>query len=307
MHRIALKIDVDTWRGTREGAPALAKLLERLDVQATFLFSLGPDHTGRAIRRVFRPGFLGKVRRTSVVSHYGWQTLLYGTLLPGPDIGVREAGTMRAIEAAGFAAGVHAWDHVAWQDGLETADAQWTQDQMRRANERFVDIFHHLPVVHGAAGWQMNAAAFRCEAELGYTVGSDSRGYSPFVPVNEANEAIGLTQFPTTLPTMDELLGTLDCDASNVHEKILALTEPRVPLHVYTLHAEIEGGSLMPAFERLLGGWRRQGYSFVPMSELPAIFHGARLPRCMPMRGTVPGRSGTLSVQCSEAEQTGEI
>ena len=33
---------------------------------ATFLFSLGPDHTGRAIKRVFRPGFFGKVRRTSV-------------------------------------------------------------------------------------------------------------------------------------------------------------------------------------------------------------------------------------------------
>ncbi len=307
MRRIALKIDVDTWRGTRDGAPALAKLLERLDIQATFLFSLGPDHTGRAIRRVFRRGFLAKVRRTSVVSHYGWKTLLYGTLLPGPDIGVREAGTMRAVESAGFETGVHTWDHVAWQDGVETADARWTRDQMHRAKERFVDIFHHAPAVHGAAGWQMNAAAYRCEAELGYTVGSDTRGHSPFVPVDEAGEAIGPTQFPTTLPTMDELLGSLDCDASNVHDKILALTERRVPLHVFTLHAELEGGSLMPAFERLLAGWRRQGYRFVTMSELPAIFQGARLPRCVPTRGTVSGRSGTLSLQCCESNPTGEI
>ncbi|HEY2340946.1 MAG TPA: hypothetical protein VGH75_10485, partial [Steroidobacteraceae bacterium] len=71
MALIALKVDVDTYRGTREGAVHLATLLERLGVRATFLFSLGPDHTGRAIRRAFRRGFLGKVKRTSVLEHYG--------------------------------------------------------------------------------------------------------------------------------------------------------------------------------------------------------------------------------------------
>jgi len=87
---IALKVDVDTYRGTREGAMRLAQLLERLSVPATFLFSLGPDHTGWALRRVFRRGFLSKVQRTSVVKHYGLRTLMYGVLLPAPDIG-REA------------------------------------------------------------------------------------------------------------------------------------------------------------------------------------------------------------------------
>src|SRR5579864_5719440 len=88
---LALKVDVDTLRGTREGVPRLLDILRRHGAGATFLFSVGPDHTGRAIRRVFRPGFIGKVQRTSVVRHYGLPTLLYGTLLPGPDIG-RRAG-----------------------------------------------------------------------------------------------------------------------------------------------------------------------------------------------------------------------
>jgi len=64
---LALKIDVDTLRGTREGVPALAELLRKHGADATFLWSLGPDHTGRAIRRVLRPGFVGKVQRTSVL------------------------------------------------------------------------------------------------------------------------------------------------------------------------------------------------------------------------------------------------
>ena len=71
MASIALKVDVDTDRGTAEGVPRLARELERLGVRATFLFSLGPDNTGRAMRRVFRRGFLTKVRRTSVIQHYG--------------------------------------------------------------------------------------------------------------------------------------------------------------------------------------------------------------------------------------------
>src|SRR6185369_10517530 len=99
---LALKVDVDTLRGTREGVPKLAVLLKKHAARATFLFSLGPDHTGRAIKRAFRRGFIGKVKRTSVVQHYGVKTLLYGVLLPGPHIGRRCRAFMQDIARRGF-------------------------------------------------------------------------------------------------------------------------------------------------------------------------------------------------------------
>jgi peptidoglycan/xylan/chitin deacetylase (PgdA/CDA1 family) len=120
--KLAIKVDVDTYRGTRDGVPRLVRLLQLHEAGATFLFSLGPDHTGRALRRAFRPGFFSKVKRTSVVKHYGVRTLLYGTLLPGPDIGRRCAAEMRAVKAAGFEVGVHCWDHVRWQDNVVRKD-----------------------------------------------------------------------------------------------------------------------------------------------------------------------------------------
>ncbi|MET1081861.1 MAG: polysaccharide deacetylase family protein, partial [Burkholderiales bacterium] len=159
MMHVALKIDVDTLRGTQEGVPRLADMLEKHGAGATFLFSLGPDHTGRAIKRAFRPGFMKKVGRTSVVSHYGVKTLLYGTLLPGPDIGKRCADVMRSVRDAGFEVGIHTWDHVEWQDLVGAANATWTEERMAAARDRFREIFAAEPEVHGAAGWQMNAHA----------------------------------------------------------------------------------------------------------------------------------------------------
>ena len=118
--RLALKVDVDTDRGTREGVPNLVADCQEVGAPACFLFSLGPDQTGRAITRVLRPGFFQKVSRTSVVEIYGLRTLLNGTLLPAPHIGRRNAATMRAVRDAGFEVGIHCYNHYRWQDYVQT-------------------------------------------------------------------------------------------------------------------------------------------------------------------------------------------
>ena len=300
---LALKIDVDTLRGTREGVPQLVEALRRHDAGGTFLFSLGPDHTGRAIRRVFRPGFFGKVQRTSVVRHYGLRTLLYGTLLPGPDVGSRTADLMRHVRDEGFEVGVHAWDHVKWQDGLDGASAEWTAKEMGRACERFTEIFKEVPRVHGAAGWQMNVHALRLTQALGFDYCSDGRGSYPHVPVWNA-ELIACPQLPTTLPTLDELIGTDGVDEDNVANRLLACTasapeSPAFAGHVYTLHAELEGMRLAPVFDKLLAGWKAQDYQLVPMRTLYESLTFL-LPRCEVGPGRVAGRSGTLFTQRDE-------
>ena len=154
--KLAIKVDVDTYRGTRYGVPRLIELLSQHHAGATFLFSVGPDHTGRAMRRVFRPGFFSKVQRTSVLEHYGLRTLLYGTLLPGPDIGARCADEMRAARKRGFEVGIHCWDHVRWQDFVAGKDADWTEREMDLAFGRFEEIFstdaHTARLASGAGG-----------------------------------------------------------------------------------------------------------------------------------------------------------
>ena len=296
--KLALKIDVDTLRGTREGVPALIDILKRHGAGATFLFSLGPDHTGRAIKRALRPGFMQKVNRTSVVEHYGLKTLMYGTVLPGPDIGKRCAPILKRVRDEGFEVGIHTWDHVKWQDGVVSADEKWTGWQMSLACQRFREIFGEDATVHGAAGWQMNVHAYRRTQALGFRYASDTRGTHPFIPVIRA-EIVGCPQFPTTLPTLDELIGLEGVTESNVAEALLARTaEPAE--HVFTLHAELEGMKLSPIFEKLLAGWKAQGYQLCAMRELVNAVEPTKLPMHTIVDAPVAGRSGTLASQGAE-------
>jgi undecaprenyl phosphate-alpha-L-ara4FN deformylase len=293
---LALKIDVDTYRGTREGVPRLVEALKRHGAQATFFFSLGPDHTGRAIRRVFRPGFIGKVSRTSVVEHYGIRTLLYGTLLPGPDIGRKCADIMRGVRDAGFEVGIHCYDHIRWQDHVVGKDAEWTRREMQRAVDRFTEIFGEEPRAHAAAGWQMNRHALRLTQRLGFDYSSDTRGTHPFIPTVNA-EIIACPQLPTTLPTLDEIMNRDGITQENVAQHLLHLTEQLPPSgHVFTLHAELEGGKLLPVFEQLLEGWKGQGYELVSMRQYLESLQGS-LPRHEVVMREVDGRIGTLATQ----------
>lgn len=294
--KLALKIDVDTYRGTREGVPRLVEVLQRYDAQATFFFSLGPDHTGRAIKRVFRPGFIGKVSRTSVVEHYGIKTLLYGTLLPGPDIGRNCADIMRSVRDQGFEVGIHCYDHIRWQDHVSTQNAEWTRSEMQQAVDRFTRIFGEVPKAHAAAGWQMNRHALRLTQHLGFDYSSDTRGTHPFIPMVNA-EIVACPQLPTTLPTLDEIMNRDGVSLDNIAGYLLNLTSSPSPAgHVFTLHAELEGGKWMPIFEQLLTGWKEQGYDLVSMRQYLESIE-TNLPRCEMVMREVDGRVGKLAVQ----------
>jgi undecaprenyl phosphate-alpha-L-ara4FN deformylase len=286
--KLALKVDVDTLRGTQEGVPRLVQALKQHRARATFLFSVGPDHTGRALSRVFRPGFFSKVKRTSVLEHYGVRTLLYGTLLPGPDIGRRCAAVMRQTRDAGFEVGIHCWDHVRWQDHVAGKGQAWTEREMQLACARFAEIFGEAPRTWGAAGWQTNIHAARFQQRFDYA--SDTRGTQPFQPVWKG-ERLGCMQIPTTLPTLDELIGLHD----DVVQHLLSLTGQHD--HVFTAHAELEGGKLLPVFDALLSGWKAQGYELVPTR---ALLRRTNVPACEVIYGEIPGRSGTLALQGKE-------
>jgi undecaprenyl phosphate-alpha-L-ara4FN deformylase len=295
--RLALKIDVDTDRGTRVGVPNLVTDLCTAGVPATFLFSLGPDQTGRAITRVLRPGFLKKVGRTSVVQLYGVRTLLNGTLLPAPHIGRRNEAAMRAVRDAGFETGIHCNNHYRWQDYVHTMSVEQVRAEFAAARDEFRRIFGCEAPTAGAPGWQTNAVGRQIYDEARLLYGSDTRGTAPFFP-HLAGHTFKTLEIPSTLPTLDELLGRPEYPDERIVPHLMSLLRPDA-LNVFTLHAELEGMGKRALFVEFLEAVGCAGVEVVSLEEAARELLATRekIPVCAINQAEIDGRSGLVAVQ----------
>jgi undecaprenyl phosphate-alpha-L-ara4FN deformylase len=295
--RLALKVDADTDRGTRIGVGSLVADCREFGAQACFLFSLGPDQTGRAITRVLRPGFFSKVSRTSVVQIYGIRTLLNGTLLPAPHIGRRNSGAMLAARDAGFEVGIHCNNHYRWQDHLHRMHLWEVRSEFESARKEFVRIFGQEALTAGAAGWQSNARSREVYDEANLLYSSDTRGTHPFFP-RIGDVVFSTLEIPSTLPTLDELMGRPEFPDSAIAGHLVSLLR-RDRLNVFTLHAEIEGMGRRAIFRELLAACRSAGVEFVRLDEeARKILSGRKsVPVCEQVMAPVDGRSGLVATQ----------
>ncbi|MEG1602974.1 MAG: polysaccharide deacetylase family protein [Cloacibacillus sp.] len=291
MTKLAIKVDVDTLRGYLEGVPALLDLFRRRGLSASIFFSFGPDNSGKAIRRIFRPGFISKMMRTKAPSTYGLKTLMYGTLLPAPLIVAADPRIVKRAAAEGHDVGVHAWDHVYVQDCLDKISRDEYLSLYKKAEALYIEICGQKPESIAAPGWQLSHAVLAAEGMLGLKYASDARGYAPFTPVYCGRE-YAVPQIPTTLPTMDEIYGLPGVDDVTLPKRWLdGMTNE---WNVLTVHAEMEGISKLKVFENFLNMAEALGTKFYTLAQYAAE---APLPRCEIKMGTLVGRAGTLAVQ----------
>lgn len=297
--RVGLRIDVDTFRGTREGVPQLLALLEKHQVRASFFFSTGPDNMGRHLWRLIKPAFLWKMLRSRAVSLYGWDILLAGTAWPGRLIGAGNGAVIRRT-ARRHEVGLHAWDHHRWQ----SRSGHWSPERLTREIARGIAALEAItgePVTCAAApGWRADQRVVSALRAFNLRYTSDCRGSGLFIP-QLADGSTGTVQIPVTLPTWDEVVGretsAADFNQFLLHRIHQSASQPGTEnCQVYTIHAEVEGGHYARQFDQLLADAAQQGIRFCPLSELlPASL--ATLPGGQVVRGTIPGREGWIGIQ----------
>jgi peptidoglycan/xylan/chitin deacetylase (PgdA/CDA1 family) len=294
---LGLKVDVCTYDGLRLGVPNLLRLFRRHGVRASFFVALGPDTTGRAIVRAFRTGFLSKLRRTQALRTYGIRTILSGTLLPSRHVGRRLAPVLREILAAGHELAIHGYDHRRWQDRVTRMDEGSIQDELRRAVEIYREVAGREPRGFGAPGWQLSSASLQLLEKLDLAYASDTRGTQPFYP-RIHGRTLRTLQLPTTLPTLDEVLGMNGVDAGGYAD----LVRRRVagsPWNVLTLHAEMEGSRFLNAADRLLQMLQEARAACIPLEVLADRVRAERgegIPAAEIVLRPIRGRAGTVAM-----------
>jgi undecaprenyl phosphate-alpha-L-ara4FN deformylase len=293
--QVGLRVDVDTFRGTRDGVPALCDLFVRHAICASFFFSVGPDNMGRHLWRLVRPAFLWKMVRTRATRLYGWDILLKGTLWSGPVIGRKLGHIIRAASEAGHEVGLHAWDHYAWQTHLETMDRDTIHRVLHQGVALLTDILGRPPTCSAAAAWKANDLVLLAKSHFPFAYNSDCRGDSVFYPVVHGT-SLAQPQIPVTLPTYDEVIGHHGIVDRNYNDYLLALLHPG-KLNVLTVHAEVEGCGRLDMFARFVEQALARGVSFVPLGAL--LVDAAPISAAALVAQTIHGRDGWVSCQRS--------
>jgi undecaprenyl phosphate-alpha-L-ara4FN deformylase len=291
--KVGLRIDVDTFRGTKCGVPNMLKLLGDHSISASFFFSVGPDNMGRHLWRLIRPAFFLKILRTKATSLYGWDILLKGTLWQGPVIGEKLAHLIHAVANAGHEVGFHAWDHHAWQVNIERMDSDAIYRDLDRGIQSLTRILGHPPTCSAVPAWKCNDRVLLEKARFPFVFNSDCRGKTIFRPFVRG-KVLSQPQIPVTLPTYDEMIGKNCILDANYNDYMLSLLRPE-ELNVLTIHAEVEGISRMAMFDRFVRMAKAEGASFVPLGTL---LRDDREPCLSPITpGEFPGREGWASCQ----------
>jgi undecaprenyl phosphate-alpha-L-ara4FN deformylase len=291
---VGLRIDVDTFRGTKYGVPKLCKILDEFGIKSSIFFTVGPDNMGRNIWRLTSPTFLHKMFRTNGVRLYGWSILFRGFLFPGPLIGEKLSSVIRAASDAGHEIGLHGWDHYMWQSQIDKMDENDISQQIKKGVDVLAKILGYPPTCSAVPAWKCSDFILSEKNKLSFEYNSDCRGESVFVPVIRSGKEISQPQIPVTLPTYDEVIGHNGISNSNYNDYILSLIKPE-KLNILTVHAEKEGIVHSEMFFRFIEKACLKDIHFVPLSKF--LLNCETVNRSIIVKKEIHGRDGWVSCQ----------
>jgi undecaprenyl phosphate-alpha-L-ara4FN deformylase len=295
---IGIAVHVDTHEGMKNGVPVLLALFQKYGIKVSFFVPMGKDHTGWTIKRIFkRKGFLKKTGTGRVWAEaVSMKTLMYGLLLPGPHIAERNRELLRQITGEGHELGIHGYDHVYWHDHIKGFDRKRTEKEVEKLLKVYSELIGTQALSFAAPGWMINPHVLRCFQEKGLVYSSDTRkGTALFYP-EMGGEKFRILQIPTTLPTLDEVIGAKGTDTQALAEYYQSILTNG--LNILTVHAEIEGRQWTGFLEAFIKKTIADGFTHRRLIDIAEEYaQNPDVPTCCIEYGFVEGRAGEVCVQ----------
>jgi peptidoglycan/xylan/chitin deacetylase (PgdA/CDA1 family) len=287
---IALSIVADSRKAVREGLPALVDLLDRQGVAATFFLNFGLPAPETVPRQIPPPPL---PKEGLLVRLFGRERALPDE---APLAGELEPLLPRLV-SGGHEIAFRPWAPAKWEEALAASDDATLREELEGAARAMAVATGERPKAFASVDWKVSPALLALEDERKLLYASDTRGTAPFLSTL-AGKRFRTLQVPTTLPTWTEVLGSPGLDDESLLAFYRAAAREGIA-QVHRIHAEIEGGSHLPLFERLLASWKRDGVRFARLETVArrAFSKKTTLKLKAITTKTVPGHDGPVACE----------
>jgi peptidoglycan/xylan/chitin deacetylase (PgdA/CDA1 family) len=190
---IALRFDIDTYRGLAVQTPPLLDLLDEFSVPATFFCVMGREaNLYEIVRlRLFAPS--ESKSRLNVEAKGGPMSILKAALRPR-WVGARNHDLLREIVDRGHELQPHGWSHIRWQRSIDHVDPA---EHIYLASQALEEAIGHPATGWAAPGRTTSGAALQAIDDAGLLYAGDLEGAGPFVPPGHHHVQLPLTRFET--------------------------------------------------------------------------------------------------------------
>lgn len=266
-----LRIDVDTKKGFFYGLPRLLKLLNDLDINATFFITTGPDDFLISFKRIFtEKKFLKKIW----LLKKSYLKLFYYKKISNEQI-------INSLRESNHEIAVHGYSHFKWVKDYDKWSYSQKKEFFSKSYKTFLSKFSITPKISAAPGWRISEDILVYQEKYNFKYASDIRGKLPFYPKLKTGEILKTLQIPVNLPTLDEII---------VLKKIYPFKLKN--FDVYCAHAELEGINYLKDFKNFLEINLKNNCTFLPLGKINFNF---KIQSLNLTKKKMPGRTGYIT------------
>ena len=168
---VALRIDLESQKGIKEGVPKILNLLAKHDIKASFYLTMGGESNLLDLL-----GYRKKIPGKRKINVFSKKELIRMILFPR-DFAKENKSILKRILGEGHELGIHGWKHRTWTRGLEKINIE---KQIDNSIKKYWLLFGKKPETFCSPAFRINKKVIQILNRKGIKIISDLEGEKSF-------------------------------------------------------------------------------------------------------------------------------